>query len=217
VFRTHPYLGVEEHSTLAKEFNLVKKRLKKIVLLIVGVLILTVIVLFTVNTWLTGRPIDSYRGVEVIYNGFLYSRSYGKSYSSDGYYYGQKWQCVEFIKRFYFDALEHRMPDVMGHAKDFYDPDIFHRGYNSRRDMIQFQNGGDESPAIDDLLVFRDTGYGHVAIVIAVSAEEIEVIQQNIIGRSRQTFTLQRINGNYTISAPKSPAGWLRVKRGKNG
>lgn len=193
-----------------------KKRLKNIFLSIAGLLVISVVALWTVNQWLIDRPIDSYRNIQVIGNGLLYSRAYGKNYSSDGYYYGQKWQCVEFIKRFYFEAHGHRMPDVMGHAKDFFDPALSHRDHNTRRDMIQFQNGADEPPNVDDLLVFRDTRFGHVAIVTSVSADQIEVIQQNIIGRTRQTFTLQRKNGTYSITSPRSPAGWLRVKRAKN-
>ena len=65
--------------------------------------------------------LDSYRGVPVYDNGLLYFRNHGKNYSKDGYYFGQKWQCVEFVKRFYYQAKNHRMPDVMGHAKSFFD------------------------------------------------------------------------------------------------
>ena len=194
-----------------------KKRLKNILLSIAGLLIIAVVALLIMNQWLIGRPIDSYRDIQVIGNGLLYSRSHGKNYSPDGYYYGQKWQCVEFIKRFYFEAHGHRMPDVMGHAKDFFDPALSHRGHNTRRDMIQFANGADEPPSVDDLLVFRDTKFGHVAIVTSVSADRIEVIQQNMIGKTRQTFALLRKNGNYSVASPKSPAGWLRVKRPKTG
>lgn len=192
-----------------------KKCLKKIVFSISGLLAIAVVVLWTVNHWLIGRPIDSHRNIQVIGNGLIYTRAHGRSYSFDGYYYGQKWQCVEFIKRFYFEAHGHRMPDVMGHAKDFFDPALSHRDHNPRRNMIQFANGQDEPPEVDDLVVFRDTEFGHVAIVTSVSADRIEVIQQNIIGRTRQTFTLERKNGNYSIISPRSPAGWLRVKQAK--
>lgn len=186
--------------------------MKNITLSVTGLLALLALVLVTVNTWLVGRSLDSYRNIQVYDNGLLYFRAYGRHFSSDGYYYGQKWQCVEFIKRFYFDSIGHRMPDVMGHAKDFFDPLLSHRGYNAQRDMVQFLNGGDEPPAPDDLLVFRDTEYGHVAIVVSVDADRVHVIQQNIIGRPRQTFTLRRMNGAYSIISSRSPAGWLRVK-----
>ncbi len=189
------------------------KRLRNILLPVAGLIAILALVLLTANTWLVGRSLDSYRNIEVFDNGLLYFRAYGRHYSSNGYYYGQKWQCVEFIKRFYFDAFGHRLPDVMGHAKDFFDPVLSHGGYNARRDMVQFLNGGDEPPAPDDLLVFRDTEYGHVAIVVSIDADRVQVIQQNIIGLPRQTFTLQRMNGAYLITSPRSPAGWLRVTK----
>lgn len=189
------------------------KRRRNLVLALAGLSACLAVLVLTVNAWLVGRPLDSYRNVPVYGNGLFYFRSYGRHYASDGYYFGQKWQCVEFIKRFYFEAFGHRMPDVMGHAKDFFDPAIPHRGLNARRDMIQFVNGGDEPPAPDDLLVFRDTRFGHVAIVSAVNGDQVEVIQQNILGRTRQAFALSRENGAYSVTAPRSPAGWLRIRQ----
>jgi hypothetical protein len=60
-----------------------------------------------------GHVLDSYKGVPVYDNGLLFFRSYGKNYAPDGYYFGQKWQCVEFVKRFYFEAKHHKLPDVL--------------------------------------------------------------------------------------------------------
>lgn len=52
--------------------------------------------LFIRNSHRIGRVLDSYKGVSVYDNGLLFYRSYGKHYAPDGYYFGQKWQCVEF-------------------------------------------------------------------------------------------------------------------------
>jgi len=46
------------------------------------------------NARRVGRVLDSYRGVPVYDNGLLFFWSYGRHYAPDGYYYGQKWQCV---------------------------------------------------------------------------------------------------------------------------
>lgn len=81
--------------------------------------------------------------------------------------------------------------------------------------MTQFQNSGTEPPRPDDLLVFTDTKYGHVAIVTEVTADTVQVIQQNIIGRPRQTFALSHTDGKYSITSPRAPAGWLRVPTGR--
>ena len=143
-------------------------------------------------------------------NGLLFFRSHGKNYSADGYYYGQKWQCVEFIKRFYFEAKGLRMPDVMGHAKSFFDENLADGATNQRRGLVQYRNGSTEKPRPDDLLVFTDTKYGHVAIVAEVTGNELEVIQQNIFGKPRQRFSLITTNGHFFVREPRGPAGWLR-------
>ncbi len=158
-----------------------------------------------------GKVLDSYRGVPVYSNGLLFFRSYGKNYAPDGYYYGQKWQCVEFIKRFYHDAKQHKMPDVMGHAKSFFDETAPDGRLNARRGLIQYRNGSTERPHPDDLLVFTDTKYGHVGIVTEAGDSTVEIIQQNILGHTRQKLSLTSSNGHYFITAPRRPAAWLRV------
>ena len=159
-----------------------------------------------------GRVLDSYRGVPVYDNGLLFFRSYGKNYSENGYYFGQKWQCVEFIKRFYYQAKGHRMPEVMGHAKSFFDEGLPDGAFNARRGLIQYRNGSTNKPRPDDLIVFTDTKFGHVAIVTAVAEDSLAVIQQNIVSGTRQRFSLVASNGHYFVTAPRRPAGWLREK-----
>jgi surface antigen len=160
-----------------------------------------------------GDHLDSHKGVPVFYNGLVYVNSHGKHYNEDGYYYGQKWQCVEFVKRFYYDALGHEMPEVYGHAKDFFDPNLPHKAFNKRRGLVQYRNGEDVKPEVDDLLVFRDySKYGHVAIVTKVTSDSVEVIQQNIFGKPRETFDMIVKDGHYIIGSNKKPIGWLRKK-----
>ena len=158
-----------------------------------------------------GEELTSYRSVSVYQNGSFVVDDHGKHYSREGYYYGLKWQCVEFVKRFYFKAYHHRMPSVWGHAKSFFDPSLPHATLNPQRGMIQFQNGGTTSPRPDDLLVFRGGTYGHVAVICAVRHNEIEVVQQNVLGKTRQTFPLIHKNSCYTIGQKNRPAGWLRI------
>lgn len=158
-----------------------------------------------------GKVLDTYRGVPVYDNGILFFRSYSKHYAQDGYYYGQKWQCVEFIKRFFHEAKHHKMPDVMGHAKAFFDKSLPDGAMNPKRGLLQYHNGSTEKPRPDDLIVFTDTNYGHVGIVTGVNSASVEIIQQNILFHPRQRLTLVSSNGHYFISAPRVPAGWLRT------
>lgn len=174
------------------------------------ILLVGIAALLAWNARRVGRALDSYRGVPVYDNGLLFFRSYGRHYSPDGYYYGQKWQCVEFIKRFYYEAKHHKMPDVMGHAKSFFDAAIPDGALNARRGLVQYRNGSTEKPRRDDLLVFNDTKFGHVGIVTDVGKDSIEIVQQNILGRTRQGLSLVASNGHYFVTAPRRPAGWLR-------
>ena len=167
------------------------------------------------DTLQIGRELDSYKGVAVFYNGIVYTQSHGKNYSDSGYYYGYKWQCVEYVKRFYDLAKGHEMPDVLGNAKDFYDPDVGQGQLNESRGLIQYNNGGDVPPQPDDLLVFNDTKYGHVAIITDVTENYtenyVEVIQQNVPGKIRDRLPLRIENGRYYVGNVKKPAGWLRM------
>lgn len=157
-----------------------------------------------------GGVLDSYKEVEVYYNGSDYGEVYGKSYAKDGYYYGYKWQCVEYVKRFYHDVLGHKMPDGYGNAKDFFDKDVPNGKLNEKRGLIQYTNGEGEKPKVDDLLIFTDTNFGHVVIISEVGDDYIEVVQQNMGKSSRDRFDLGLKDGKYYIGGKRVPSGWLR-------
>ena len=82
------------------------------------------------------------------------------------------------------------MPDVMGHAKSFFDDTLSDGALNPRRGLIQYRNGSAEKPRPDDLLVFTDTKYGHVGIVTDTGDATVAIIQQNILFHTRQRFSL---------------------------
>ena len=65
-----------------------------------------------------GQKIDTLQGVYVYYNGGV-GNIEGREVTKDGYNLGLRYQCVEFVKRYYYEALLHKMPDSYGHAKDF--------------------------------------------------------------------------------------------------
>jgi len=163
------------------------------------------------HSFATGDSIDAYNGIAVYNNGVDYSKSSGKHYNKDSsFYYGKKWQCVEYIKRYYHDHLLFTMTDGMGHAKDFFDPAVKQGGLNKRRGLLQFKNDDTEKPKVNDILVFGGK-YGHVAIVTNVSGNEVEVIQQNIYMQPREKFKLAVKNGICSIGDKRKPNGWLRI------
>ncbi|MDR3585731.1 MAG: CHAP domain-containing protein [Desulfosporosinus sp.] len=184
-------------------------------LVLIGILLLSLGLglHFFLRNLIEGRPpgkiIDNYKSVPVYYNGPDCTKDKEESFSLDGYYCGLKWQCVEFVKRFYYVAKHHRMPDGFGNAKDFFDPFLSQGGLNQQRGLKQYINGGNEKPEPDDILVFTDPPYGHVAIVTKVTTNTLEVIQQNVKS-SRQVFTLSVINHHFFVGTSWKPVGWLR-------
>ena len=162
-----------------------------------------------------GDAMDELNGVPVYYNGRV-GHVEGRNVASNGYNLGLKYQCVEFVKRYYFEHLGHQMPDSYGHAKDFFNPGIKDGGFNRARGLLQFSQPSSSKPKADDLLVFGPTwlnSYGHVAIVASVSEDEIEIIQQNSgrNGAVRESFDLDREGDQWRIGSG-SLLGWLRKK-----
>ncbi|HYG16776.1 MAG TPA: CHAP domain-containing protein [Bacteroidia bacterium] len=160
-----------------------------------------------------GDAVDSLNGVKVYYNGAV-SNTAERHKAVSGYNYGLRWQCVEFVKRYYYDYLDHQMPDTYGHAKDFFDKELKDGALNKKRNLIQYKNGGKTAPKTNDLLVFRPHSfnpYGHVAIVSRADSSEMEIIQQNPgpSAPSRVTYTLTHKNGKWTVDR-SDLLGWLR-------
>ena len=161
-----------------------------------------------------GQALDSLNGVVVYYNGAV-DHTEGRNTSLDNYNIGIRYQCVEFVKRYYYEHLHHKMPDSYGHAKDFFNEEIPDGQLNKQRNLIQYRNGGVTQPFVDDLVVFAPTvfnSYGHVAIVSGVTENEIEIIQQNPgpFGKSREKFALVKTANGWKI-ANERILGWLRL------
>lgn len=167
----------------------------------------------SLNQHAVGQPIDSLNGVFVFYNGKT-SNVKGRNLSKDGYNFGLKYQCVEFVKRYYYMHYSHKMPDSYGHAKDFFDMNLKDGQINTRRNLIQYTNPSKTKPKVGDLLVFNKTvfnPYGHVAITAEVNSDHIELIQQNPgrFGKSRESISLINKDNKWEIENSRI-LGWLR-------
>jgi surface antigen len=160
-----------------------------------------------------GDQVDSLNGVYVYYNGGV-DNSSGRNTTKDGYNLGIKYQCVEFVKRYYYEYLNHKMPDSYGHAKDFFDKSLQDGQKNKKRDLTQYSNPSLTKPKVDDLLIFDGSTFnrfGHVAIISKVNENSIEIVQQNPgpFGKSRETFRLINNEGKWEIKSNRI-LGWLR-------
>lgn len=158
-----------------------------------------------------GQAIDEYNGVSVYYNGNI-SHVLGRNTTPDGYNLGLKYQCVEFVKRYYYQYLNHKMPDSYGHAKDFFDKKLANGAMNTRRNLTQYRNASSNKPQVNDLMVFDGhlgNPYGHVAIISAVNNDNIEIIQQNVGKHTRAKYPLNQSDGIWTVQHNRL-LGWLR-------
>lgn len=158
-----------------------------------------------------GQPIDSLNNVIVFYNGGV--NNVEERNTVDGYNLGLKYQCVEFVKRYYYEHYNHKMPDTYGHAKDFYNSNLTDGQLNTQRGLIQYSNPSSSKPKIGDLIVMDATifnSFGHVAIVSDVKDESIEIIQQNSgpYSSSRDQIDLKNDNNKWLIQNTRI-LGWL--------
>lgn len=158
-----------------------------------------------------GDTLDVFNGIYVFYNKSMKNVS-GRNLTTDGYNLGLKWQCVEFVKRYYYEHLNHKMPNSYGHAKDFFNPAIKDNQKNKDRNLVQFTNGSQLKPKVNDLIIFDAhlfNRYGHVAIISKVNKNSIEVVQQNVGKDSREEFKLRFENDKWTVG-DAGVLGWLR-------
>ncbi len=158
-----------------------------------------------------GDTLDVFNDVYVFYNKSMNNTS-GRNVAKDGYNIGLKWQCVEFVKRYYYDHLNHKMPNSYGHAKDFFNRSLKDNQKNKDRNLVQFTNGSQLKPEVNDLIIFDANifnSFGHVAIISKVTKNSIEVVQQNVGKDSRETFKLVNKNNKWTVHG-NGVLGWLR-------
>jgi surface antigen len=198
------------------------KRYKILLFLVVGVLSLYFVYRkvnsssINLNTrFYIGQPIDSFNGVEVYYNGMV-GHTGGRNVSADGYNIGMKYQCVEFVKRYYYERYGHKMPDAYGNAKDFFDGELADSGFNAKRGLTQYRAGSRYKPVAEDLIIFKghtSNPYGHVAIVTNADDTSVSIIQQNPgpFGKSRVSFKMGFTGAVWRIDNELA-LGWLRME-----
>jgi surface antigen len=157
------------------------------------------------SDYVTGQVIDSINGVYVYYNGDVDNIS-GRNVTATGYNLGQKYQCVEFVKRYYYEYFNHQMPDSYGNAKDFFDSKLIDGQNNAKRNLMQYTNPSKTKSEESDILIFDGTvfnKYGHVAIISKITGNKIEIIQQNKGAKSRQKISFTKKDGKYKINSKR--------------
>lgn len=161
-----------------------------------------------------GDVVDTLNNVPVYYNGAI-GHTNGVNRAADGYSFGLRYQCVEFIKRYYYQRFRHRMPKPTGNAREYFDASVADGALNPARGLLQYRNGSTQGPQAEDILVFGPwpgNPYGHMAIVSSVDANSVEIVQQNPgpNGRSRRRYPLLVSDGGARVDQPRI-LGWLHL------
>jgi surface antigen len=121
------------------------------------------------------------------------------NYTGGSYSTGYKWQCVEFVVRYYW--LKYNLKIRDGHANTFFrDAEI--KGLN------RYENGGVVAPQVGDILVSEAGLHGHVAVVRAVGPDYVIVAQQNLANASNDVSTRMAMTFRwyYPPVGPPSPS-----------
>jgi surface antigen len=150
-----------------------------------------------------GSWVGSFNGVDAYSNGSnLYDSG---SYSCCGL----KWQCVEYVNRYYVQALGHQNLKGTGHAKSYF-------GTAASKGLVAYTNTNAAPPAVNDMLASAGGAFGHIAIVREVGPDYVKVIHQNWSNTqsdNAKTLWMSFSNGKYTVSgfsANYPVQGWLR-------
>lgn len=132
--------------------------------------------------------------------------------------FGQQFQCVELINRYYAVRLEFRNLQYTGHADSYF-------WQAKEKGLMALPNGGTNEPEVDDILVFdwsnRDGNPGHTALVYGVGPVEVCFVQQNIGDRWHDCLPIKRNGGKWFVDTIGTGyqfpvAGWSRIAHSKS-
>ncbi|MBZ9752662.1 CHAP domain-containing protein [Deinococcus sp. HMF7604] len=154
----------------------------------------------------SGIEIGRFKGIPAHYNGPVEAETWGTSFGEGGVYYGYKWQCVEFVRRF-THLNSGKYISYKGNAGTFYKTTISD-GATTFDGFIQNRNwdlktgqklGSKNKPKIGDILVIRTATFGHVAIVSEVNEDSITIVQQNVETKFQESISLTNISGRWKL------------------
>lgn len=125
--------------------------------------------------------------------------------------YGQAYQCVEFVNRYYSERFGHRNLSGSGHANSYF--------WNAEsKGLRRFENGSPNPPQQDDILVFDqkpdDGNPGHIGVVYRVdrSRGKVCLAQQNM-DRWHGCLRLERRGNGWHVGSINKDlpcVGWAR-------
>lgn len=184
---------------------------KRVTFLLLSSAALALASLVIIPAALAAQPFGSYLG--------QFSRVASYSNGSAGYvsnlsnyvgsvYTGMKWQCVEYVRRYYLSVFNSDLASrYTGNANTWY-------ANAAAMGLEQHPNGGTTPPMVGDILCSTGPSLnGHVAVIKRITGNKIFTAQQNFANDSTdldKPLTLTVSNGVYTVSGYSGIQGWLR-------
>jgi len=172
---------------------------------IAAIMLVASVSISSASAWGTQVGSFTFNGVTVIAKSNGYNDFNSKSWSD----YGLQYQCVEYVNRFYVEALGHKNMIHTGDANQYFSS-------ASSKGLDAYPNGGTVPPQPGDILCSNGGDHGHVAIVREVTNNKVYVIHQNWANGpsdNKKEIGMTVSNGKYAVNSfgTNYPVvGWLR-------
>jgi surface antigen len=154
-----------------------------------------------------GTYLGQFAEVAAYSNGSALYASYVNN-SVNGIYTGMKWQCVEYVRRYFLSTFNTDLASKYNGNANYWYTNAAAMG------LEQYANGGTTPPQVGDILCATGpSSNGHVAIIKRITGSKIFTAQQNFANDSTdldKPLTLTVSNGTYTVSGYTGIQGWLR-------
>ena len=167
-----------------------------------------------------GTLLGAYNGVTLYSNG-NWEWHPGEYNEVNGFRTGIKWQCVEFVNRYYTIVYKKNLyyTGIYGDAKDYFNK-------ASSAELTAYPNSCPILPKVGDILCFDGYSNGHVAIIREVAPTEVHVIHQNWSNShadNDKIISMNNSNGIYSLTSLFDSnnheyyiEGWLRIPQNES-
>ena len=166
-----------------------------------------------------GDEMSVFRGIAAKHNGLCHAKvtnpcccaGYSCNYRDPYDNYGYRYQCVEYVNRFFNIVKNWQNMCNSGDARDYF---INAQKNIERQAGLEYCDNGKGRPQSGDILCFDDGGLGHVAIIVNVDPfnNKVYFIEQNWDPSGISSLDLTKSGNTYLIADRGSyhVQGWLR-------
>lgn len=125
----------------------------------------------------TKEGVICYSNKDKKYNKYNYNK-----YNNSKIYTGEKWECVEFVRRYFIETKNITFQQV-DNAYGIFDLNFFIDLKRTLPYTIYKYKNGQVKPLSNDIIIFHNkntnNGHGHVCIISDIENDKIKIIEQN--------------------------------------